>query len=59
VEFKDQVSPSLFINVIPRFANDLTSNDQIYVLLERPVLETANDSLTAQAAELRTSFNST
>ena len=53
LEFKDQVYPSLFINLIPRVQNDLESNDLIYPLLDPPLNTFENDSLSPLQASLK------
>ena len=58
IELKDQVHPSLYINVIPRFPNDLASNDLIYPMLESMQIQPANESLNETAENLRKALSS-
>lgn len=53
LEFKHQVYPTLFVNLIPRKQNDLPSNDQIYPMLERSLSTFENPSLIPSVQSLK------
>jgi diadenosine tetraphosphate (Ap4A) HIT family hydrolase len=53
IEFKDQVHPLLFFNLIPRKSNDLAKNDDLYIYLENFHSIEDNESLWSSAESLR------